>query len=220
MGTTNAHHRLQRWIEEKRSKTVAAELIGCHASNLVHLIRKPDRRPGLELAFAIEKATASWPEGPIFASEWVARRPRTRMCVYIAGASAEPQRVRRWMDRVVDDGHELAWDWLKTVERAGSANEGLGEELRHSASKDDLEAIERADVLWLLAPEAPSCGAWAEVGYAIRVRDRDRREQYDRPLRILVSGKARGRCIFTSFADKDFDSDSIAFEWLQQQARP
>ncbi len=140
--------------------------------------------------------------------------------VYVAGASAEPERVRHWMDRIRAAGHELAFDWLTVIALGGGhANVGLSDEQRRSASWTDLDAIDAADIVWLLAPDVPSCGAWAELGYAVSVRERDRRHCYGRPLHIVVSGRARERCIFASLADFETDSDGVAFEWLQELSR-
>lgn len=129
------------------------------------------------------------------------------LAVYVAGASAERERVRRAMDAVRAEGWHLTLDWLAVIDAAGAANEGLDDRTRFLAAHEDLQAIRHADVVWLLAPEAQSTGAWVELGYALA--------QY---LPVVVSGPASRRCIFASFAD-EHDTDEAALEHLRRVAR-
>jgi hypothetical protein len=63
--------RLRRWVKEQGGKKTAAEKIGCHPSYLVHLLAEDsERRPGLDVAFGIERATRGWSGGVISAEEW------------------------------------------------------------------------------------------------------------------------------------------------------
>jgi hypothetical protein len=55
----------------------AAYRLGCDASYLGRL-RKGTRRPGLRLALAIERLSATWPEGPIRVQEWHDADPATQ----------------------------------------------------------------------------------------------------------------------------------------------
>lgn len=122
------------------------------------------------------------------------------MRIYVAGASKEPERVRAAMTAVQMHGHTLTLDWLAEIEAAGAANEGLSDDDRRRYAEADLCAVANADVVWLLAPEAPSAGCWVELGYAMAWR----------PLRIVVSGPARERCIFAALADVEVDDDAEA----------
>lgn len=65
--------RLRKWVEDVGGKAAAAKLIDCHPSYLVHLLADgSERRPGLDVAFAIERATKAWPGGVIAAVDWAA----------------------------------------------------------------------------------------------------------------------------------------------------
>lgn len=68
--------RLRQWVTEQGGTGPAAAIVGCHRTHLSHLLADPDRRPGIDVAFAIERATAKWSGGQIRAAEWaVARQP-------------------------------------------------------------------------------------------------------------------------------------------------
>lgn len=65
--------RLRRWVETQPSKVAAARQVGCHATYLNHLLSDgTERRPGLDVAFGIERATEAWEGGQIKAKEWAA----------------------------------------------------------------------------------------------------------------------------------------------------
>ncbi len=66
-----ARERLRRWVDTHDSLVAVAKKLGCHPSYLSLLLRDGStRRPGLDVAFAIERETREWPEGPVLASEW------------------------------------------------------------------------------------------------------------------------------------------------------
>jgi hypothetical protein len=68
----DARARLRRWVAEQESRAAAARAIGCHSSYLTHLLADgATRRPGLEVAFAIQAATEAWVSGPIKADDWL-----------------------------------------------------------------------------------------------------------------------------------------------------
>lgn len=121
--------------------------------------------------------------------------------VYVAGASAEPDRARWAMDAVRASGAEVAHDWLAAIEAAGSANGGLAHVVRQRAATECLEAVESSDVLWLLAPETPSAGAWVELGAALGAG-----------IEVIASGPACGRSIFCSLAVDECPTDADALE--------
>lgn len=63
--------RLRAWVKDVGGKASAAKLIGCHPSYLVHLLSDDsERRPGLDVAFSIERATKGWRGGAITAADW------------------------------------------------------------------------------------------------------------------------------------------------------
>jgi nucleoside 2-deoxyribosyltransferase len=127
------------------------------------------------------------------------------MRVYVAGASKEPERVRRAMSAVLAAGCELALDWLAVIEAVGLSNEGLTDAQRIAASGVDLDAVEDADLVWVLAPESQSAGCWVELGYALAGGKM-----------VIVSGPARTRCIFASLA-VEFETDDHAIAYLREE---
>ncbi len=137
------------------------------------------------------------------------------MRIYIAGASAEPERVQRAMDASRKLGLEVTLDWLAAIRAAGAATPSDAN-VRRACALADLQAIDRADVVWLLAPENASTGAWVELGYAIALRS-DR--SLLRPLRaVIVSGPGAAKCIFAELADALFASDEAALLHFAQMA--
>lgn len=123
----------------------------------------------------------------------------TALRVYVAGASAEPERVRWAMDAVRDAGAAVTLDWLAPIEAGVPANTGLSDAERRQYARADLDAVVSSDVLWLLAPEAPSAGAWVELGHALRCH-----------VVVIVSGPARKRSIFAALAvECDTDADAL-----------
>ncbi len=121
------------------------------------------------------------------------------MKIYIAGASKEPERVRRWMSAARTAGLVITLDWLAVIEAVGHANEGLSDEDRTKYAVDDWRAVREADLVWLLAPENPSTGAWVELGLALAGQ-----------IEVIVSGPARHRSIFAALAT-EYDHDEDAF---------
>lgn len=133
------------------------------------------------------------------------------MKVYVCGASAEPERVRRAMDAVLAEGWALTHDWLSEIERVGTANDGLTEGQRFDSAARDLEAIHAADVVWVLAPEDTSTGAWIEFGYTLG------RSSGGGPgggPGLIVSGAASKRSIFCALV-YEHDSDDEALDRLR-----
>lgn len=67
----DARERFVRWFAStgKTREAVGREL-GCSGAFVGYLLSGQRDRPGLDLAFAIERATAGWEEGPILAKEW------------------------------------------------------------------------------------------------------------------------------------------------------
>lgn len=151
-----------------------------------------------------------------FARDLALRSQQRRPRIYVAGASKEPTRVRDAMGCAREAGFDLTLDWLAAIEKAGAANEGLSDGDRRHYAADDLAAVADADFVWLLAPDNASTGAWVELGYAIALRDAI--GSSPRP-RIVVSGRARVRCIFAAFADYESDNDANALAWLTERSR-
>ena len=117
--------------------------------------------------------------------------------VFVAGASAEPDRVRWAMEQVLAHGWILAHDWLDDIKRCGVPDEELSRTMRQNTSIYLHDRIQNADALWLLAPEEPSTGAWVELGLAIAEATR-RERAGGRDLHIVISGSECDRCIYAS----------------------
>lgn len=136
------------------------------------------------------------------------------LAVYVAGASAEPERVRAAMNGVRAIGARVTCDWLAAIEAAGAANEDLTEEQRKHYALEDLAAVRSADVVWLLAPpRGGSAGAWVELGAALAWRSK-----YKGTIAIIVSGAASKNSIFCALADYEYATDAEALRALDEMA--
>lgn len=135
--------------------------------------------------------------------------------IYVMGSSAEPERVRAAMDRIkAHPRMRLTLDWLAQVEAArarGAASDSmLPIEVAREHALADLRAVRHADVAWLLAPETPTRGAWAEFGFALTLRGWHEA--------LIVSGPERDASIFTSLAPLRVPTDAHAFALIQRMA--
>ena len=65
---SDARSRFSAWVESVGRKEAAA-ILDCHWT-YPGLVIRGERVPQRRLAHAIERATASWPTGPIRAEEW------------------------------------------------------------------------------------------------------------------------------------------------------
>lgn len=66
-----APERLDRFLSDRKLRNHAfARLLGCSKGFISHMT-SGRRLPGLALAVAIKRETASWEEGPILPEEWV-----------------------------------------------------------------------------------------------------------------------------------------------------
>lgn len=61
-----------KWTDEVGA-TRAAELLGCDRSFISH-VRAGRKKPGLQRAAALERATAKWQHGPIRAVDWTTKK--------------------------------------------------------------------------------------------------------------------------------------------------
>ena len=67
----DAYDRFLEWFDSKdMTKARLSRKLGCSDAHVGYLLARK-RRPGLALAFAIEKATEHWDKGPIAAKEWL-----------------------------------------------------------------------------------------------------------------------------------------------------
>lgn len=139
------------------------------------------------------------------------------MKIYVAGASAELERAESAIASLRAAGHEITHDWPAVIRRVriegGQKDSDLTDEERHGHAHDDLLAVERADVLWLLVPDAPTSGAWVELGFAIGLAWPD--TATEGPRLVIVSGAKHRNALFCSMGDQAFDDDQAALDWLK-----
>lgn len=107
--------------------------------------------------------------------------------VYVAGSSKELARAQAFMQKLDDNDIHVTSTWPKVIGKVGSANlaDATLEQLTKWTLRDFAE-IDDADILALLLPalDAPTVGAWIELGYAF-ARDK------------LIVGAGPHRRIFT-----------------------
>lgn len=129
--------------------------------------------------------------------------------VYVAGASSEIERCRKWIQRLGKEGIPITYDWTKSVEEFGSAGSGLRAHQLRMFARFDLQGVQDADLLWLLAPiEGKTIGAWIEFGYALSTR-------VSGVPNILVSPPISEKVIFARLqAVREFKVDLEAFQWI------
>jgi hypothetical protein len=132
--------------------------------------------------------------------------------VYVAGASRELARVQRAFDLVgAATLLDLAHDWLKVQAQEPIPDDQLARAQARRYAAEDLAHVVRADLVWLLAPNEPTKGAWIEFGYALARGE---------GKRVVVSGPCE-QSIFCALADEEHADDVKAFdaivEWATQQ---
>lgn len=87
--------------------------------------------------------------------------------VFIAGASREAERCRRWIDKAKASPYlRITQDWLEHIERVGRACPE-DEEQQQSAASANWRGIAEAQIFWLLAPSVVSRDSWGEVTLAL-----------------------------------------------------
>lgn len=130
--------------------------------------------------------------------------------VYVAGSSKEIQRCSAAMTLLRASGIEVTSTWIESIARAGGvANPANAHRTDRCAwSLECLEAVDAADVVWLLAPadDAPTRGAWGELCYA-----------HARAKTIIASGNTH-QSIFCALALVEYYEDSEALSLLVRMA--
>ena len=128
------------------------------------------------------------------------------MKIYLCAGSHEIALAKETMQKLRAMGHTITHDWAAAIEKVGCANpRDVAEEQRRAWAYEDLAAIERADVFWMLIPKTPSFGASYEFGYAVTV---------SRACRVIVSGDWKVS-IFTSLALHRFATHDEALAWIK-----
>lgn len=124
------------------------------------------------------------------------------MKVYIAGASQEIERAERAIHLARVAAFEIAFDWPAQVREVGDANPADASDGQRRAWADALlTGVDGCHAFWLLAPAAPTIGAWIEFGRALA------RGKY-----TLVSG--RGESIFLASALESAADDETGLAML------
>lgn len=128
--------------------------------------------------------------------------------IYLAGASSEAAMVRHYAASLEAAGWVVVHDWWTDFLERGCVpgrDCDLSPEKRRACAREDLAAVRRASVVWLLVPEGDSIGAWVEFGAALTLGASGH---------VLVSGCC-DRTIFTEAADRCFASHADALAWLR-----
>lgn len=126
--------------------------------------------------------------------------------IYIAASSYELDRARAAMAMARASGYEITHDWTLSVAEHGGNPLRLPSADRRRFACADLDAIDNADVVWLLATDDHvSRGANIEYGYALASR-----------AFVIVSGAVRGS-IFYDVSQARFPDDISAAEFLKVQ---
>ncbi len=121
--------------------------------------------------------------------------------VYVAGSSAQLERVKSAMAALREIGHTVTHAWPELVEEVGEANPlDATDAARRMWAADDLRGVYDADVLWLLMPSEGGFGAAVELGYALA-----------HGIPVVVSGGDVKRSIFTVFGTC-YDRDDQALD--------
>lgn len=142
------------------------------------------------------------------------------MKIYVAGSWVEKEtRACVAMQKLRDAGHEITHDWATVEQHQTWSNEKDSDKLMPSAERKkrasaDLEGIEEADAVLVLAPEGRgSSGMWAEFGFALAMRRVSKLA--GRPFEVIVCGENARRTIFTELADLVFPADEYGIEYLK-----
>lgn len=125
---------------------------------------------------------------------------------YVAGSSRELPRVRAAMTALRMSGIEVTLDWTEGAEGWPALVE-MSESARLDAARADLSAIDRADVVLVLAsPHRSEC--MVEMGYAM-----------GQLIDVVIAGPLADRGIFGACANDEFDTDAEAIAAVLARGR-
>jgi hypothetical protein len=151
--------------------------------------------------------------------------------IYVAGPSSQIRDIEVYMAALRDAGWTITFDWTAAVRNAGGIASPEDPKVRRDAALADLDGVAKAQVLWLVQPDATSTstGAWVEFGSALERRRVYKRvykiieevgyvahHDWDVPINnvvIIASGSSR-KCIFSDLADVRFESHDDALEYI------
>jgi nucleoside 2-deoxyribosyltransferase len=117
------------------------------------------------------------------------------MKVYVAASSADREIARKAMAELAEYGIEITLDWTT----CDGYIRPYSEEERSQVAFWELQAVRRADLVWVILSEDRSEGASAELGYALGIA-----------RIVIVSGPIDQRRYFPLLARQRFESHEDA----------
>ncbi len=135
--------------------------------------------------------------------------------VYLAGASAEAERVRMWAKALELTGSaHVTMHWFEGAEQWSGQDSRLPLLDQRDIASKNWEAIRRSQIIWYFSPLNMSEGASIELGMALA------HNWHFSGMRSVVSGATFNRCLYSSMATVRMAEDAQAFmcvrKWLQQ----
>lgn len=136
-----------------------------------------------------------------------------KLPIYIAGASSELTRVRKWADAIEKSGTaRVTLRWFDGAESWAGRDAHVPLDVHEAASANCLQAIREARLFWLLLPASVAGGAVIEYGFALGHHGRKGR------IRTIVSGTNLRRTVFSARADETYELDVHAFQSVLRHA--
>jgi hypothetical protein len=128
--------------------------------------------------------------------------------VYLAGASREYERVRKWAAALeASELCTIADRWFDSAHLWAGNDERVSRLVQTTIAEREQAAVRRARIFWLLWPDQPSAGAFIELGYAL-----SHRHYSAQHVEVVCSGERALESIFTATADFRSDSDVLAYD--------
>lgn len=137
-----------------------------------------------------------------------------KLGVYLAGASRELPRVKRYAELLERSGLvRLTYRWWQDVEAEGiGCDHELSRDEQCAYATADLRGVYEAQLVWCLWPEGPSAGVPLEYGFALAISRQN-------PTRLVVTGGKASGCIFTALAHYRDTSDLLGLAEVMRCAR-
>jgi len=137
-----------------------------------------------------------------------------KLPVYLAGASRELERVKKYAELLERSGLErITYCWWQDIEANDvGTDHRLTRDEQCAYATGDLRGVYEAQLVWFLWPEAPSMGAPVEYGFALAVSRQN-------PMRLVVTGGKASSCIFTALAHYRDTSDMLGLAEVVRVAR-
>lgn len=145
--------------------------------------------------------------------------------IYVAASSRELERVDRALAGLAALGERVVvtYRWIDDMRAniaAGRTEADYSEEESRKFAHKCLRGVLDADVTWLLYPNTPTCGAWAELGAVVAARALAPSNAAMPCLVISYDGPIVVPKIWRHLADVSFPSDADALAWFGQEEAP